>query len=206
MSTENSISCVNINELIESARISLICPICSTKKKIDIPKSILSNTKNLTTVSIPEKMVCAHHFQAFIDQNFKVRGYQKVDYILKNKNKERDYVQETKNLVENLVFKNNFVEYSGVTSHKHISPQFEKSGDLKKKYRDYLKKKASIKSNEAIPSQRFEKKKISSIKKGKKKSLREIYEDFWEYIDEDNETFRKFLENDERRKENNLLI
>ncbi|MEJ2251256.1 MAG: hypothetical protein P8Y97_16590 [Candidatus Lokiarchaeota archaeon] len=164
MSIKNSMGCIDINQLIESVRIPLVCPVCSSKKIVDIPKSIVRKARNLSTVSIPEKVVCRHHFQVFIDQNFKVRGYQKVDYTLKNEQKKRDSIQKNKNIVDNLLFKGNFVEYSGIPTHDHV----------------YSKSRNII----------------------REKSLKEIYEDFWEYIDDNNEIFMDFIENDERRSKN----
>jgi hypothetical protein len=40
----------------------------------------------------------------------------------------------------------------------------------------------------------------------KKKSLKEIYDEFWEFIEEDNKIFQKFINNDKRRQDklNNL--
>ncbi|MFO7797869.1 MAG: hypothetical protein R6W84_17140, partial [Promethearchaeia archaeon] len=34
----------------------------------------------------------------------------------------------------------------------------------------------------------------------RERSLKEIYEDFWDFIDNDNEIFMEFIINDERRK------
>ncbi len=58
----------------------IICPKCQKKKKLQIPVKIINNSKQLTTVSIPTEICCEHGFQAFIDKNFKVRGYQQVDF------------------------------------------------------------------------------------------------------------------------------
>ena len=58
--------------------IEIICPACKSKKKILISK-IKLKPNNLTTISIPSGSICEHTFQAFIDKQFKVRGYQKVD-------------------------------------------------------------------------------------------------------------------------------
>ncbi len=56
------------------------CPSCNRRKKLLIPGKIINQSKQLTTVSIPLDLVCGHSFQAFIDKNFKVRGYQLVDF------------------------------------------------------------------------------------------------------------------------------
>ena len=60
--------------------IKIRCPECSTDKKLMIPKKIIDKSKQLTTISIPSKLCCEHSFQAFVDKNFIVRGYQKVDF------------------------------------------------------------------------------------------------------------------------------
>ena len=60
--------------------IQVICPTCKTKKALRIPSKIINHAKQLTTVSIPSGAVCEHGFQSFVDKNFKVRGYQKVDF------------------------------------------------------------------------------------------------------------------------------
>lgn len=41
---------------------------------------IINQSKQLTTVSIPSGLTCEHSFQAFVDKNFVVRGYQTVDF------------------------------------------------------------------------------------------------------------------------------
>ena len=60
--------------------ILVICPSCNAKKELKFPTKIINQAKQLTTVSIPLGAVCEHGFQAFIDKNFIVRGYQKVDF------------------------------------------------------------------------------------------------------------------------------
>ena len=59
-----------------------MCPKCQTKKIINVPIKIINQSKQLTTVSVPLGLICNHSFQAFIDKNFKVRAYQKVDFEL----------------------------------------------------------------------------------------------------------------------------
>ena len=56
------------------------CPICSKQKKLIIPFNIIKQSLKLTTISIPSGLVCNDSFQAYIDKNFKIRGYQKVDF------------------------------------------------------------------------------------------------------------------------------
>ncbi|MGV9172006.1 MAG: hypothetical protein ACOC44_09525 [Promethearchaeia archaeon] len=62
--------------------ILVVCPVCQEKKQLKIPARIVSESKQLTTVSIPQGLHCDHTFQLFVDKNFKVRGYQKVDFEL----------------------------------------------------------------------------------------------------------------------------
>ncbi|WP_371805711.1 hypothetical protein [Candidatus Lokiarchaeum ossiferum] len=62
--------------------INVECPTCQKAKKIGIPTNLINKSKPLNTISIPAQMVCDHHFQAFVDQHLKVRGYQKVDVVL----------------------------------------------------------------------------------------------------------------------------
>ena len=45
-----------------------------------VPETVINGSKQLTTLSIPSNKGCEHHYQAFLDKNFIVRGYQKVDY------------------------------------------------------------------------------------------------------------------------------
>ncbi|NVM37993.1 MAG: hypothetical protein HWN81_20535 [Candidatus Lokiarchaeota archaeon] len=60
--------------------IIVICPTCKTKKDLKIPTKIINQAKQLTTVSIPSGTVCEHSFQSFVDKNYKIRGYQKIDF------------------------------------------------------------------------------------------------------------------------------
>lgn len=62
------------------ASIHVVCPSCKSQKNLNIPTKIINQAKQLTTVSIPSGAVCEHGFQAFVDKNFAVRGYQKVDF------------------------------------------------------------------------------------------------------------------------------
>ena len=65
-------------EFFEDIRV--VCPTCNKRKELKIPSKIINQSKQLTTVSIPSGAVCEHSFQSFVDKNFKVRGYQKVDF------------------------------------------------------------------------------------------------------------------------------
>lgn len=70
----------------EIKEVHVVCPICKSDFHIEIPKSVINEAKQLITISIPKDSGCEHHFQAFIDKNFIVRGYQKVDYEFATQN------------------------------------------------------------------------------------------------------------------------
>ena len=80
--------------VIDGRPIDVICPICKTKKQINIPENVINEAKQLTSISISKDIVCTHHFQAFVDKNFVVRGYQKVDYHIDEALKEIEEAME----------------------------------------------------------------------------------------------------------------
>ena len=55
-------------------------PKCKANRKLNLPVKIINQSKQLTTVSIPSGLKREHSFQAFVDKNFIVRGYQTVDF------------------------------------------------------------------------------------------------------------------------------
>lgn len=74
---------IDTNEISEKETyqdILVICPTCKIKKELNIPSKIINQAQHLTTISIPSGVICEHSFQAFVDKNFIVRGYQKVDF------------------------------------------------------------------------------------------------------------------------------
>ena len=157
--------------------VQIICPICKSKKQLNIPKAIINQAKQLTTVSIQKGMLCNHHFQVFIDKNFKVRGYQKIDFEVSPRErgensfkmeKKRNSKKTDEELFENLIMEGNYIEYQ---------PQFLNSNDVN-----------------AIS------KKSETSKRRKDLTLKEIYELFWDFIDEDNREFRELIIKDKRRK------
>ncbi|MHA2401152.1 MAG: hypothetical protein ACXADU_19985 [Promethearchaeota archaeon] len=157
-----------LTEIVESssydnpATIIFTCPICKNKKGLNFPKSVVAQAKGLTTMSIAKGLVCEHQFQAFVDKNFAVRGYQKVDFELnpiKNEREDPSPRKSDKDLFENLILEGNYLEY--IPKHKGIIPNKPRR---------------------------------------KKKQLNEIYEEFWEFIDEDNKVFQDFIRKDSRRK------
>ncbi len=152
--------------------IQVICPVCKSKDVIQIPKSVINNATQLTTVSVPKGKICQHHFQLFLDKNFVIRGYQKVDFQLNYKKEKQDNFDSKKHFVNSLEL------------HKSKVLDKNKSEATPRKPDFYMDKKfvgleAKVKS---------------------KMTLKEIYNEFWEFIDENNDTFRKFILKDKRRR------
>jgi len=152
-----------MNTISQTNLVRVECPICKIRKEVEFPKSIINQASQLTTVSIRKGIICEHHFQMFIDKNFKVRGYQKVDYEFgpKKKGNESNLAKKIaktkesdKELFENLILEKNYVEY----------------------------------------------KPKKQLKKLKEMTLKEIYDEFWELINDDNEEFMEFIKKDNRRR------
>jgi len=161
---------------ITTKKIEVICPVCKTRDLVGIPKKKINNSSHLTTVSIQKGLICPHHFQIFIDKNSQVRGYQKVDFELNHDN--------------STILKN------GV---KAFSQKEKRNGNL---FEDVTFDGNSLKSKSlySVNNAEFSDSKRETVTKCKSATLKEIYEEFWEFIDEDNEKFQKFIINDKKRK------
>ncbi|MFX1279748.1 MAG: hypothetical protein ACFFA3_10050 [Promethearchaeota archaeon] len=156
----------NIPSYEETKGITFICPVCKSEKVLQFPKSVIAQAKGLTTMSIAKGLVCGHQFQAFVDKNYVVRGYQRVDFEFEKKLQTKDSKVEDNELFENLTLEGNFLEYN---------PSQKLNNHIKKSQNNQL-------SSE-----------------DKKLTLKEIYNEFWEFIDEDNSVFQKYIKNDVRR-------
>lgn len=156
----------------EFHQVRVDCPICSAIRKINIPTAIINTSAQLTTISIPKGRVCEHHFQLFLDKNFKVRGYQKVDYEFEKEKSSESIQKEKKNkdpqLFNDLILEGNYLKYS---------PTFITADKLVK-----------------------EQKKENPPEIQGERTLEQLYEEFWEIIDDDNEEFQEFIIQDKRRK------
>jgi hypothetical protein len=203
MTVSNIDKCVNVNDLIDSILITFICPICKTQKELRFPKSVVDENKNLITISIPKGLICAHHFQAFIDKNYNIRGYQKVDFeftprsenIPKRHRKSRNIKSDTE-LFEHLFCEGNYVKY--YPERLKRKPQSElRDQDVMQKNQPQKEEIGSQKPD-PVP-QPVPKEPVSPFAKYKERSMEEIYEDFWEFIDDENEAFQKFIIHDPRR-------
>lgn len=49
--------------------VGIVCPICRSKKIINIPMRIIDQSKQLTSLFIPTGRVCDHAFVPFIDKH-----------------------------------------------------------------------------------------------------------------------------------------
>ena len=81
MASQNSVM-NNEEDFLED--ILIVCPKCKTNKELKIPRKVVDLSKQLTTISIPSGLCCEHSFQSFVDKNFKIRGYQNVDFEFKH--------------------------------------------------------------------------------------------------------------------------
>ena len=161
---------LTVNRYIEA-----ICPVCKARRVIQLPKSIIDQTSNLTTISVPQNLVCKHHFQLFIDKNFKIRGYQKVDYQLNPEGIEKD-----KRLMP--TYEDHFVD--SLDLYQSRESEKKRSKDIPEKL-DYNVRTSNFEDN---------------FNKNHKMTLNEIYEEFWEFIDDNNEIFRRFIVEDKKRR------
>jgi hypothetical protein len=162
-----------ISELNEYSKVKITCPVCKVNKELKFPKSVIKEARQLTTISLPKGLLCDHHFQAFIDKNFIVRGYQKVDFEFENKkfvDSKADvklFNENDAELFERLIFEGNYVEFNP-------------------------KRKNNRDSRPPPPP-------IASERNKGKRTLKDIYDEFWEFINDNNVDFKKFIEKDKRR-------
>jgi hypothetical protein len=173
---------VSVEPAFENKKVLFICPDCKAKKALGVPISVIKKAKQITTMSIARGLVCDHQFQAFVDKNFSVRGYQRVDFELESQSSEkkdkdsRDFKETEEELLDNLILEGNYVEYKP------------------KKRINYNKRQKGI---EVMTSPKNDIQKNKQEQKQKNEmTLKEIYEEFRDFIDKDNEKFAPFIEND----------
>ncbi len=157
-------------------KIEVICPICKTRDLIGIPGKRIINSSHLTTISIQKGLICPHHFQIFVDKNLQVRGYQKVDFELNHDNsiELRNGIKafNQKEEKQSNLFENITLDDKSVKINAFNSVNKVKDSDLQHE----------------------------NISKRKVATLKDIYEEFWEFIDDDNEKFHVFIKKDKKRK------
>ncbi|MFX0148155.1 MAG: hypothetical protein ACFE8E_10470 [Candidatus Hodarchaeota archaeon] len=175
------------DEINESMPISIKCPVCKLKKDLKFPKSVINQAKQLTTISIPKGLICQHHFQAFVDKNFAVRGYQKVDFeyasdLFKSKNSFRKEVNG-KEFSEYIIIEENYLAYKPKENQIIIEKK-----ENKMDFEDFSKKKSQL-----------AKVRIKSLNKKYGMNREDVYNEFWDFIEENNKDFQDFIKNDDRR-------
>ncbi len=200
MTITNTENYVNLNDLIDTVQITFICPVCKSKKELTFPKSITDQAKNLTTISIPRNIVCNHPFQAFVDKQYKIRGYQKVDFEIDSKsNKQLDSFNNSKflkrsenKLFENLITEDNYVEYipDSIKKANRLGHQLNYNIDKDKRNPQKIEEKMNKRGYNMDNKEN----------NPEIETLKMLYEDFWEFIEDNNETFQKLIINDKRRK------
>ncbi|MHA1458312.1 MAG: hypothetical protein ACTSQR_01455 [Promethearchaeota archaeon] len=160
-----------IGELNEYSDVKIDCPVCKASKVMKFPKSVINKARHLTTISLPKGLICDHHFQAFLDKNFAVRGYQKVDFEFESKKDQKKHAGiqlfngNENELFDHLIVEGNYIKYQPIA-----------------------------KDNTNIQQKPQECKKLDG-----KRSLKEIYDEFWEFIDDNNTEFKDFISKDKRR-------
>ncbi|MFX1344358.1 MAG: hypothetical protein ACFFBC_12270 [Promethearchaeota archaeon] len=170
MATTRLSPSTDITPFDNPAKIRFICPVCKAEKVLQFPKSVINQAKGLSTMSIASGLVCEHQFQAFVDKNCAVRGYQRVDFEFAKNITEDKALKYKKNktnddeLFENLILEGDYLEYN-----------------------------PTRKEDDSITKNNCELKKSVN-------HLEEVYNEFWEFIDEDNSLFQKFIKDDSRRK------
>jgi len=61
-------------------KVAVVCPLCQRSGAIQVPDTVFHEDKGLSSLLIRSGVTCTHSFQVFIDKNYKVRGYQMMDY------------------------------------------------------------------------------------------------------------------------------
>ncbi len=166
---------------LTTKKIEVVCPICKTRDLIGIPQKSINKSSHLTTISIHKGLICPHHFQFFIDKNLQIRGYQRVDFEL-NINNSKKLTNGIKAFNDNRM-KDNTPLFQNFHLKEELIDQKETSSIQCEKDTEIGQKPQSLK---------------------KKKSLKEIYDEFWEFIEEDNDLFEDFILNDKRREKSPL--
>jgi hypothetical protein len=167
-----------ISELNEYLNVKITCPVCKAKKVLKFPKSVIDKARQLTTISLPKGLICDHHFQAFVDKNFIVRGYQKVDFEFETKKSIKPkadanlFNENDDEFFENLIIEGNYVEFNP--------------------------KRKNNRNSRPPPN--------DTEKNARKRSLKDIYDEFWEVIDDNNVEFKEFISKDKRRQKLKLMV
>lgn len=162
----------NINNPVQSTTVKILfrCPVCAKSAHLNFGRKIFESSEHLTTISVSKDVICDHGFHAFVDKNYQVRGYQRIDFEV-----HKDKIK--KNTKNNL----------GINeTHKKNERKIEKKIDFKQ---------FNLNKNELT----YYPKSLKNTNPESKSSLKNIYEDFWEYIPNDNKKFKEYINKDKRR-------
>ncbi len=67
----------------ETKKVHVVCPICRARADIPVPTYIFHRNENgIANIQIQTNDVCEHQFLIAIDQNFNVRGTEKIDFAV----------------------------------------------------------------------------------------------------------------------------
>jgi len=86
-------------------RIKLTCPICQREKEISIPEKVFAQKKfGSIKIQVPPGAVCPdHQFIVFLDPKGLIRGYEKIDILMKTQPQEAKKVIEGKINLKKLI-------------------------------------------------------------------------------------------------------
>ncbi len=67
---------------LKHKKVRIICPFCGDQKVLELPSDCVNKSSPLTSILIQSDTICYHNFVAYLDRDFKIRGTQKIDYIV----------------------------------------------------------------------------------------------------------------------------
>lgn len=77
------------------SEIMVSCPICRSSQKIEVSYTVINQIqKSLLTINVPKDRICEHNFQFYLDKNFNIRGYQKIDIDIPEEDKQEIELDE----------------------------------------------------------------------------------------------------------------
>ncbi len=73
---------VQVKAILRYKKVRVSCPICNAQKLLEFPLNCVNTSNPLTLVLILNDKICVHSFIVYLDRDFKVRGTQKIDFIV----------------------------------------------------------------------------------------------------------------------------
>ncbi len=69
--------------MAQTKSIQVICPICDTRGRVDVPRAkVEAKDTGTTSVLVPKDLMCEHSFYTYVDRNYAVRDYLVTDLML----------------------------------------------------------------------------------------------------------------------------